>query len=160
MMYSMMCSQGRTSKGNPMRLAALLLGLLLSLPGPLAARGLASESPPLAVPDLVEAHLSPDHWITALADPGRVVLSREQIARQNARMTAEDPSIHDLEALPARLDRARVHAWIEKLSSPPGRDLYDAQGQPVTAATLAQIQANLALEAVPASQATRYGMVV
>lgn len=141
-----------------MRLAVLLLGLLLALPASLGARGPA-DGPPLAVPGLVEAQLSPDHWIAALDAPDRLLLDRTQIAQQNTRM-ARDPSIHDLEALPPRLAGARVSEWVEALSTPPTRTLYGAQGDPVGADALAGIRANLALDSIPASQPTRYGMVV
>ena len=143
-----------------MRLAALLLGLLITVPGTLAARNAVTETPPLAVPGLLEAHLSPDHWIAAMPDPDGVILTPEQIARQNARMVAEDASIHDLQALPARLDGATVRGWVEDLASLPERQLFDAGGNPVEAQTLMEIGNNRALDSVPAGQATRYGMAV
>src|SRR5690606_19192322 len=160
MMYSMMSHHARTSGGDSMRFAVLLLGLVLALPGSLAARAPAAGTPPPGVPGLVEAHLSPDHWIADLAEPDRVVLTPEQIAAQNARMVSEDDSIHDLEALPARLGGAQVRGWIEDLAGLPERRMYDAQGNEVAAETLAGIGANRALDAVPADQATRYGMTV
>ena len=156
----MMSHHAKMSEGDPMRFAVLLLGLALALPGSLAARGSAAEAPPLAVPGLVEAHLAPEHWIADLAEPDRVILTPEQIARQNARMVSEDASIHDLQALPARLGGAQVRGWIEELSSLPEREMFDADGNPVARDVLADIQANLALGAVPADQATRYGMTV
>ena len=114
-----------------MRSTALLLSLLLALPASLAAREPVQASPPLAVPGLAEAHLSPGFWIDALADADRVVLTPTQIAAQNARMQAEDPSIHDLEALPARIDGAQVRGWIEALSKLPERELFADTGSPV-----------------------------
>ena len=111
-----------------MRVAVLLLGLVLALPGQLSARAPAADAPPFAVPGLIEAHLTPDHWIQALAEPDRVILTPGQIARQNARMAAEEPSIHDLGALPARLEGEQVRGWIEGLASMPTRDLFDAEG--------------------------------
>ncbi|MEN1972512.1 SH3 domain-containing protein [Luteimonas sp. MJ204] len=149
-----------------MRITALFLGLLLAMPATLAAREppqtttTPTSSQPLAVPGLAEAHLSPGHWIAALAQPDRVILTPAQIAAQNARMQAEDGSIHDIEALPDSLDGARVRGWIEDLSVLPERRLYDVHGQPVAPGDLERIEANLALDAVPASQATRHGMVV
>ena len=143
-----------------MRVAVLLLGLVLALPGQLSARAPAADAPPFAVPGLIEAHLTPDHWIQALAEPDRVILTPGQIARQNARMAAEEPSIHDLGALPARLEGEQVRGWIEGLASMPTRDLFDAAGNQVDASVLAAIQDNVALDAVPASQATRFGMAV
>ncbi|MEN1928031.1 SH3 domain-containing protein [Luteimonas sp. MJ250] len=149
-----------------MRITALFLGLLLAMPATLAAREppqtttTPTSSQPLAVPGLAEAHLSPGHWIAALAQPDRVILTPAQIAAQNARMQAEDGSIHDIEALPDSLDGARVRGWIEDLSVLPERALYNVHGQPVAPGDLERIEANLALDAVPASQATRHGMVV
>lgn len=149
-----------------MRITALFLGLLLAMPATLAAREppqtttTPTSSQPLAVPGLAEAHLSPGHWIAALAQPDRVILTPAQIAAQNARMQAEDGSIHDIEALPAQLDGEQVRGWIEDLSVLPERRLYDVHGQPVVSGDLERIQANLALDAVPGSQATRHGMVV
>ncbi len=143
-----------------MRLAALLLSLLLALPATVAARGPAAEPPPLAVPGLAEAHLDPAYWIAALPDPDRVILTREQIEAQNARMRADDASIHDLEALPAAIEGERVRGWIEALSTLPGRDLFDARGKAVERGELERIQASLALDGIPASQPTRHGMVV
>ncbi|MGY0634288.1 C40 family peptidase [Luteimonas sp. A478] len=143
-----------------MRLAVLLLGLVLTLPGTLSARGPTASTPPFAVPGLTEAQLSPDYWINALPDADRVILTPAQITQQNARMVAEEPSIFDLETLPARLSSEQVSAWIEDLSSMPSRDLFDEQGQQVGADMLARIEANLALDAIPADQAIRYGMAV
>ena len=143
-----------------MRSTALLLSVLLALPASLAAREPAPATPPLAVPGLVEAHLSPAFWVDALPDPDRIILTPEQIAAQNARMQAEDPSIHDLEALPARLDAARVRAWIEGLSKLPERPLFDVHGKPVERGDLERIRAALALDAIPQQPTTRHGMVV
>src|SRR5690606_20959014 len=159
MMYSMMPSRTEPpGRGHAMRFAALLLSLLLVAPAHVAARGPAA--PPLGVPGLAEAHLDPAFWIGTLPDPDRVILTPAQIAAQNAHMRAGDPSIHDLAALPATIDGARVRAWIEGLSVLPGRPLYDVHGEPVAAGDLERVQANLALDAVPARQDARFGMVV
>src|SRR5690606_23726035 len=160
-MYSMMPAGIHSAgRGRSMRSTALLLSLLLALPASLAAREPAPATPPLAVPGLVEAHLSPAFWIDALPDPDRVVLTREQITAQNARMQAEDPSIHDLEALPARIEGTRVREWIDGLSTLPGRQLFDVQGKPVERGELERLQAALALDAIPDDQPARHGMVV
>ena len=142
-----------------MRSTALLFVLLLVLPAHVAARESAPPSPRFAVPGLAEVHLGPGHWIAALADPDRVVLTPAQIAAQNARMH-DDPSIHDLEALPAHIDGEHVRGWIQALAGLPERERFDVHGAPVPQADLARIQANLALDAVPDSQPARHGMVV
>ena len=155
----MMADHLKQRDGDKMRLAAVLLGLLFAFSGPLAARAPA-DSPPLGVPGLTEAHLDPDYWIQARPEPDRVILTPSQIARQNARMVAEDGSIFDLGALPAQLDAGQVRGWIDDLASMPSRDLFDEDGNLVEAGVLAGIQDNVAADAIPASQATRFGMVV
>jgi cell wall-associated NlpC family hydrolase len=87
-------------------------------------------------------------------------MDRAAIEAQNARLLRMDESLHDLRALPASLDRAQVVAWIDNLSQRPERQLYDVDHKPVPAATLDAIVANLDLDAIPATQPTRYGMVV
>lgn len=139
----------------------LLLGLLLAGP----ASGQAAVDRPLPVPPsgvlgVEAAQLTPDFWIRLRPHPDAVLLTPAQIAAQNARLLAEDPSMHDLRALPATLDRARVDAWLDTVSTPPTRPLYDVDGKPVPAAALRAIVANANRDAVPASAPTRYGLVV
>jgi hypothetical protein len=66
---------------------------------------------------LQASYLGADHWVAQLPDPDRVILDRAGIAAQNARMRAEDKSIHDLAALPATLSRDELVARIQELSS-------------------------------------------
>ncbi|WP_049622806.1 SH3 domain-containing protein [Frateuria defendens] len=140
------------------------LGLLLALGGP-ALRAAQPDVSPLPVPPsgvigMDEAKLAPQFWIARQDDPDRIILSREEIAAANARLLREDDSMHDLRALPATLPRAQVRGWIEGLSTRPTRTLYDAQGKAVPAATLDGLMDALALDAIPATQPTRYGLVV
>ena len=159
-MYSMMPAALNTPGENRMRLKSLVLGLLLALPATAALGSPAPATPPLAVPGLAESHLAPEFWLDTLAHGDRVVLDRAAIDAQNARMVAGDPSIHDLSALPARIDGARVRDWIEGLASLPTQTVYDEHGAAVAADVLAGIGANTNLDQVPADQATRYGMVL
>jgi cell wall-associated NlpC family hydrolase len=68
--------------------------------------------------------------------------------------------VRDLRALPAALSGADVRSWIEKLSSRPSVTVHDVHGEAVPAATLDELVSALNLDEIPASQATRYGMVV
>ncbi|AIF46782.1 SH3 domain-containing protein [Dyella japonica] len=106
------------------------------------------------------AMLGPDFWIKQSAQPGRVLLDASEITAQNANLFKADPSMHDLRALPAQIDRAMVTGWISDLSQYPTRKLYDAKGQAVPDSLRGQLAAALALDAVPAQQPARYGMVV
>lgn len=118
----------------------------------------AREPAPTGVIGVDEAQLTPDYWIARLdAVPFDVAAA---IATQNAKLQQLDSSIYDLRALPATLDRARIAGWIGKLADPPSRPLFDVGGKPVAKDTIDAIVANRALEAIPASQPTRYGLVV
>ena len=137
----------------------LLAAALFALAGPLAAR----EVMPLPAHGVIgvdEAQLTPEFWIRRAPRADRVLLDRAAIAAQNAALRRQDPSLHDLRALPATLERAQVAGWIGALSTRPERALYDVAGAPVPAATLDALVDNLALEAIPERQATRYGLVV
>ncbi|MEL1263314.1 SH3 domain-containing protein [Pseudoxanthomonas putridarboris] len=113
----------------------------------------------LAVPGIEEVHLQAEHWISRLQAPDRVILDRAGIDAQNARMQALDPTLHDLETLPARLPAAQVRDAIGKLSAPPARTLYDAQGRELTGTQLAAFADNLALDAIPDMRPLEYGLV-
>lgn len=141
---------------------ALCLGLLLA--GAAASPGLHAEQnlpvPPSGVLGVGPAQLTPEFWIGLRPQPDTVLLTPAQIAAQNTKLLADDPSMHDLRKLPATLDRAQVNAWMDTVSTPPTRPLYDVDGQPVPEATIKAIVDNAHRDGVPASEPTRYGLVV
>lgn len=142
--------------------AAIALAFLLA--GAATARE-AGSAQPTAIPahgviGIDEAQLAPAYWISRLPDADRVVLDKAAIAAQNAALVQEDDSVRELRALPASLDRGQVRGWIEDLSARPVKSLYDVEGRPVAAATLDSLVDNLALDAIPEQQQTRYGVVV
>ncbi|ODV23490.1 MAG: NlpC-P60 family protein [Rhodanobacter sp. SCN 68-63] len=141
---------------------ALCLGLLLA--GAAASPGLHAEQnlpvPPSGVLGVGPAQLTPEFWIGLRPQPDTVLLTPAQIAAQNAKLLADDPSMHDLRKLPATLDRAQVDDWLDTVSTLPTRPLYDVHGQPVPEATIKAIVDNAHRDAVPASEPTRYGLVV
>ncbi len=106
------------------------------------------------------AQLDPAWWVARQPAPDRMILDAQAIAAQNAKLMQVDGSMHDLAELPKTLDRARIAGWVEGLSKRPTRALYDASGQPVAASDLDAIVANVNASAIPASQDTRYGLVV
>ncbi|HEX7770762.1 MAG TPA: SH3 domain-containing protein, partial [Dokdonella sp.] len=141
------------------------LRILLATLALAGAAAFAREAPVLApfaegVRGIDPALLTPGFWIERLGEPDKPILDRVTIQRRNARLLHDDPSMHDLRALPPTLERAQVAAWIGQLSDPPTRPLHDAAGKPVARATLDAIVANRNLEAIPDSQPTRYGLVV
>jgi len=105
-------------------------------------------------------HLDPEYWISRQQQPDAAVLEREAIATQNARLHREDRSMRDISALSESLPQAQVRAWIEKLSSRPTGTLYDDNARQITTATIDTWMDALALDAIPATQSTRYGLVV
>jgi cell wall-associated NlpC family hydrolase len=147
-------------------LRTLAIALALATAPALARDRHAAAAPPaLAVPasgviGVQDAYLSPEFWIARLQAPDAVLMARGAIDARNARLLREDDSMHDLAALPATLARAQVAGWIEGLASPPARPQWDEAGKPVAKAALEAIAANRALDAIPASQPTRYGMAV
>lgn len=144
------------STGLP-RLFSVTLLIALLCPGP----GLAQDSgAPHDVPAVRDAQLTPAYWIKRQRQPDAVVLDEKRIAEQNARMQASEPSLHDIEGLPATLEAEQVLAWIESLSAKPERTLYDETGKAGSPRTIDRIVANLALKSIPQSHVTRYGMVV
>ncbi|HVR82103.1 MAG TPA: SH3 domain-containing protein [Luteimonas sp.] len=143
---------------------ALVLVLLGATGAPLHAREAGAFSPTTVpasgVIGVEEAYLSPEFWVQRLDQPDRVVLDTAAIAAQNAKLMHIDDSMHDLRALPATLSREQVAGWIEDLSSPPAKPLFDVDGAAVPAATLDSVVDNLNLAAIPEQQITRYGLVV
>lgn len=116
--------------------------------------------PEHAVIGVTDAQLTPDYWIKRAARPKRLTLDRSQIERQNAKLIGIDQSVHDIRNLPPMLTGDDVRSWIEKLSGRPSGTLYDEHSEPVPTATLDELMSALNLAAIPASQPTRYGMVV
>jgi hypothetical protein len=141
--------------------AAFALALLAA---PLHAREAASipatTVPASGVVGMEEAYLSPDFWIKRLAHADRVVLDSAAIAAQNDKLMRFDDSMHDLGALPGTLGREQVAGWVKDLSRRPDEPLFDVNGKLAPSATLDAIVANLALDAIPEQQPTRYGLVV
>ncbi|GAA4867091.1 SH3 domain-containing protein [Luteimonas vadosa] len=106
------------------------------------------------------ARLDPDYWIRRLDQPDRIVLDAAAIRRLNASLVAEEPSLHDLESLPALLPAGQVRSWIEALSVEPTRQLHGVDGHALPRQAFERLRENLALDAIPERQPVRYGLVV
>lgn len=135
-----------------------MLATLLTLAALLPAPGATHAAPP-ALPGLTASMLSPEYWIARLDAPDAVVLDAAAIDAQNTVMRRDDASIQDPLALPSRLDQRTVASWIEALSKRPTAPRFTVDG-PVDAATLDGWIDALALDAVPAQVAPRFGLVV
>jgi hypothetical protein len=116
--------------------------------------------PPPAVVGVQAKQLRPDYWISRDARPSRIILDRQAIEAQNARLAQMDATVHDLEKFPASLSAEEVRGWIEKMSSYPDEELFDGAGRKIERSTLDALVDNLALDALPASQRTRHGLIV
>jgi len=145
-------------------LPAAMACALAMLPGASQAQATASAAaattPPSGIVGVTDAQLSPDFWIARLPEAERVILDARGVAALNAKILRLDASMHDLRHLPATITREHVQAWVRKLSTRPAKPLVDVAGQSVSAATIASILANDAIDAVPATVAPRYGMAV
>ena len=136
------------------------LAIALALAGCGAAQAPGRPVAPHGVIGVDEHHLDAQFWIDRAPASGRVVLDRQAIAAQNVRLQQLDPSLHDIERLPPQLPRALVRGWIEELSATPGDSLLDERGQAIAAEVLDALAADTALDAIPESAATRYGLIV
>lgn len=136
-------------------LAALLLASCASPP-----RSSVLPVPEHAVIGVSNEQLDAEYWIKRTRRAEALNLDRADIAAQNEKLLSADASVRDIEKLPRTLPGNDVRSWIEKLSSRPSGVVYDDRGQPVAASTLDELVTALNLDAVPASQPTRYGMVV
>lgn len=147
-------------------LHAMALALAITaLPGCAGAPPRATPAPAAAVSTLgpltlADEQLSPESWIARLQAPDLVLMDRAAIDARNARLFATDPSMHDLAKLPAALPREQVRGWIEALSKRPTRTLHGEDGRELAAAGIDATIAAMALDAIPASQPTRFGLVV
>jgi hypothetical protein len=116
--------------------------------------------PPHAVVGVRAQQLRADYWIARAPAASRTVLGRDAIAAQNSRLLQLDPSVRDLEKIPAALDAGVVRKLIGGLSSYPDAPMFDAEGHVIERATFDALMSNVALDSVPESARTRYGLVV
>lgn len=134
----------------------LAIAALLLAAGSVIARPAADP----AIPGVSEAQLSADYWIGRTDGADQPILDQPGVAAQNEKMAQLEPSLYDLESLPATLDRAQVQAWIEQASPRPSRTLYDETGRQVARREIERLAGALDLHRIPASQPARFGMVV
>lgn len=140
-----------------------LLPALLICFAPMAfaqATAPAAGAGELGVVGVRQEQLQADYWIRRMPSPDQVLLPPARIAAQNARLFAEDPSMHALAALPREWTRAQVEGWIGRISKAPSRTLYFTDGAVVPAEWFAQQQQAMAMETIPERQPERFGMVV
>lgn len=139
---------------RPSILTALLAGCA-SAPAPRQALPVPAHG----VIGVDAARLTAGFWVRRAADADRVILSPEAIALQNTRALREDRALTDLDALPASLTAEHVRGWVAGLSSAPTRTLFDVRGDTVPAARIAELVAAVQLDAIAATQATRFGLI-
>ena len=151
---------------RPLSLAAALALVLAGCssapqprPQPQAAPVSQSVKATPVIPYVDSAQQTAAQWVARLDGPARPMLDAAAIDAQNARLLAEDPSIHDLRTQPAQLPGNEVKAMVGKLSKPPTRTLYDVTGHEITAATLQGWQRDAAIDAIPASVTVRHALV-
>src|SRR5689334_12878854 len=72
----------------------------------------STTSTTTSVVGVKDAHLQADYWVRRDAEARKLVLTSSAIAAQNAKLRQLDPSVHDIEALPASLGAEEVRGWI------------------------------------------------
>ena len=160
-----MKKQPRTRRSAPaLKALGLLAAFALTGMAPAFAldRGnpVALPIPPSGVIGMQDAYFAPEFWIARQKAPDQVLMTAAAIEAQNRRLLQLDDSMHDLAALPPTLSRTQVAGWIDGLASTPSKPLWDETGTPVAKATLDAIIASRAMDAIPASQPTRFGMTL
>src|SRR3546814_20746114 len=96
---------------------AAALGLLAGTLTPQADARIAPR--PTGVIGVDSNQLTPEYWIDRPRQADRVGLDRGAIALQNRELQPTDPSMHDVQHLPAQLDAAPVPRRSEHPSPPP-----------------------------------------
>jgi hypothetical protein len=147
-------------EGGRLRLGSIALLGIISACAANRQSAPALPIPAHAVVGVQETQLNPEFWIRRDSNGERVVLDAHAIAAQNARLRELDPSVHDIEKLPATLAAAMVRGWIDRLSARPDEELFDEKGHALGAGTLDELVASLAIDKVSDTQNTRYGLVV
>lgn len=137
----------------------------IALAATLATAAVAREAditlpiPTHGVIGVEDAQLAPEFWVERQSKPDQVLLDPAAIAVQNARLFKLDDSMHDLQSMSENLSGTQIRAWIEDLSQRPTNPRFDIHGAPVSSSTIDALVGNLALDAIPSRQATRYGLV-
>ena len=103
--------------------------------------------------------MTPEFWTARLPDADARLADPASIAAQNERLRALDPAVRSLESMPDTIAGDQVRSWIGALSRRPVQPLFDGHGVEVTPAELDDLVDALALDAVPETQATRFGLV-
>ena len=137
-------------------IAGALLAACASSPRPPAP---TAVTPP-AVVGVQAKQLTPEYWISRAPGASRTVLDRRAIAAQNSRMVQLDPSVRDLEELPRTLAAEEVRGWLENLSGYPDEEMWDGEGRKIERSTFDALVDNVALDTLPPTQPTRYGLAV
>ncbi|MET0658848.1 MAG: SH3 domain-containing protein [Steroidobacteraceae bacterium] len=152
--WRMTCTHGRQ-----LIYALVAAGLLASCATQVPSNA-ARPIPAHAVVGVQDAQLRPEFWIARETNAKKIVLDSQAIARQNARLLQLDDSVNDIEAFPAELTAAKVRSLILELSQRPDEDMFDADGRKLDTANFDALIQNVALDSVPQSQRTRYGLAV
>ena len=138
---------------------AILIAVAVPLLAACAGSPRAPQIPAHGVIGVTDEQLDPQFWIRHGAST-RLVLDETAIAAQNSKLKQLDRSVHDVEALPRTLAMNDVRGWVEKMSERPDDTLYDEQGRAVEESVIDALVANANAAAIPATQQTRFGLVV
>ncbi|HEY7639751.1 MAG TPA: SH3 domain-containing protein [Steroidobacteraceae bacterium] len=138
---------------------SIVIAIAIPLLAACASAPRTPEIPAHGVIGVSDAQLDPQFWIRHGAS-SRVVLDAAAIEEQNSKLKQLDRSVHDVEKLPSTLDAHDVRAWVEKMSERPDDTLYDEHGRAIEPGVIDELVANVNAAAIPATQPTRFGMVV
>lgn len=163
--HSTPMKQARLLTNGRLPVLFLLTGLAMVAscagPGQIGTAPASVVAGPLTntVPGLRAEMLHAQYWQAKAGKPDTVRLDPAAVASWSARLD-KDPASHVLDDLPAELSPEHVSRLVNKLSAIPDGELFDANGRLIGDDRRAFWRSSLQLERLPASQATRHGMVV
>jgi cell wall-associated NlpC family hydrolase len=125
-----------------------------------AARADGTATGASTVPGVGQRHLDPAFWVARLPRPHAPRWTGDQVDAHNARLLALDPSMHDLDRLPAALPGDEVARRVRALSRRPAGPRFDGHGAPLDAAAFDALERMLALDDIADSVPLRWALVV
>ena len=107
-----------------------------------------------------ETMLSPNYWKNKLTIRQSPILTRQQIALQNATLFRSNQHMNDLSRYPTNLDKSDITNKIANASKTPSSNRYYKDGSQVSVENFKKYEMALNLKALSNEIITRFGMVV
>ncbi len=149
---------------TPIRICHLILfGLFFNICSANDAGYPAAGQPEAWSTDVIgisEMHLSANYWVNQAVNAGEVLMNEQQIAAFKKHIYQSNPYMVDLSAYPGRISAEKLTEDILAISKPNRTDLFDPDGNILTAETYQDYQASLNLGKVAQTVEVQFALVV